>query len=64
MHPWLRYHTNRRVLSSALTLLPAFSGPLLTVPVQASIDRTLGFAGAPALSLSSNEENVLEENRK
>jgi hypothetical protein len=35
MHWLLRYHANRRVLLSALTLLPALSGPILTVPALA-----------------------------
>jgi phosphoserine phosphatase len=35
VHSLLHYPTNRRVLLSALTLLPAFCGPLLTVPATA-----------------------------
>ncbi|WP_161491926.1 hypothetical protein [Bradyrhizobium centrolobii] len=35
MDSWLQYHTNRRVLLSALSLLPALSGPLRMVPALA-----------------------------
>jgi phosphoglycolate phosphatase-like HAD superfamily hydrolase len=35
MHSLLHYRTNRRVLLSTLMLLPAFPGPLLTVPALA-----------------------------
>ena len=35
MNPLLRWHTNRRVLISLLTLLPVFSSPLLTIPALA-----------------------------
>jgi phosphoglycolate phosphatase-like HAD superfamily hydrolase len=58
VHPLLQHHTNRRVLLSTLSLLPAFSGPLVPVPAQAQT--TLPGSPLPSWNDGAAKQAILD----